>query len=195
MSENLKTAIFSAVLTATLTIPIFGLQLVRQGAQTHIVPNWEFVLMGIAAVFVVQLFRPYLFKSFAKNKRGSGWAMPVLKPRTINLLILLVVTAAAIWPFFSSRSNVDIATLVLIYVMLGLGLNCCGFCGFTRSGLCGLLCGWCLYLRFIIPLGWLGLLVRFTRCRWHGCLVRLFTRFPSTEIKGRLFSHCDLRFW
>ena len=138
MAENLKTAIFSAVLTAILTIPIFGLQLVRQGAQTHIVPNWEFVLMGIAAVFVVQLFRPYLFNSFTKNKRGSGWAIPVLKPRTINLLILLVVTAAAIWPFFSSRSNVDIATLVLIYVMLGLGLNIVvGFAGLLDLGFVG----------------------------------------------------------
>ena len=28
-----------------------------------------------------------------------------------------------IWPFYISRGAVDLATLVLIYVMLGLGLN------------------------------------------------------------------------
>ena len=31
--------------------------------------------------------------------------------------------AALIWPFFGSRGAVDIATLILIYVLLGLGLN------------------------------------------------------------------------
>ncbi|MCG8612944.1 MAG: high-affinity branched-chain amino acid ABC transporter permease LivM, partial [Pseudomonadales bacterium] len=30
---------------------------------------------------------------------------------------------AFIWPFFASRGSIDLATLVLIYVMLGLGLN------------------------------------------------------------------------
>ena len=30
---------------------------------------------------------------------------------------------ALAWPFFGSRGAVDIATLILIYVMLGLGLN------------------------------------------------------------------------
>ena len=30
---------------------------------------------------------------------------------------------ALVWPFFGSRGAVDIATLILIYVMLGLGLN------------------------------------------------------------------------
>ncbi len=31
--------------------------------------------------------------------------------------------AAVAWPFLVSRGSVDIATLTLIYVMLGLGLN------------------------------------------------------------------------
>src|SRR5699024_10085493 len=70
--------------------------------------------------------------------KKSRWALPVLIPRTINLLLLLVVVLAAIWPFFSSRSHVDIATLVLIYVMLGLGLNIVvGFAGLLDLGFVG----------------------------------------------------------
>ncbi|NLP31926.1 MAG: high-affinity branched-chain amino acid ABC transporter permease LivM [Oligella ureolytica] len=138
MAENLKSAIFAAVLTAVMVIPIFGLQLIRQGAQTIIVPDWEFVIMGVAAVFVVQLVKPYIFKNIASAGKKSRWALPVLKPRTINLLLLLVVVLAAIWPFFSSRSHVDIATLVLIYVMLGLGLNIVvGYAGLLDLGFVG----------------------------------------------------------
>ncbi|AJJ86046.1 branched-chain amino acid transport system / permease component family protein [Yersinia pestis Angola] len=35
----------------------------------------------------------------------------------------MVIIAAVAWPFLVSRGSVDIATLTLIYVMLGLGLN------------------------------------------------------------------------
>ncbi|MFH7397045.1 ABC transporter permease subunit, partial [Pseudomonas syringae group genomosp. 7] len=34
-----------------------------------------------------------------------------------------LMVLALIWPFFGSRGAVDIATLIVIYVMLGLGLN------------------------------------------------------------------------
>lgn len=39
------------------------------------------------------------------------------------LLAALLIVAAVAWPFLVSRGTVDIATLTLIYVMLGLGLN------------------------------------------------------------------------
>ncbi|MGV8429323.1 ABC transporter permease subunit, partial [Pseudomonas aeruginosa] len=37
--------------------------------------------------------------------------------------VLALVVVAFVWPFFASRGAVDIATLILIYVMLGIGLN------------------------------------------------------------------------
>jgi branched-chain amino acid transport system permease protein len=44
-------------------------------------------------------------------------------PRTQRYIIIGLIVAALIWPFFGSRGAVDIATLILIYVLLGLGLN------------------------------------------------------------------------
>lgn len=40
-----------------------------------------------------------------------------------KLVLLVMIIAAVAWPFIVSRGTVDIATLTLIYVMLGLGLN------------------------------------------------------------------------
>lgn len=138
MANNLKNALFAALITAILTIPIFGLQLVRQGAQTIIVPHWDKVLLGVVVVFVGQLLRPYLFDRWLRPTQSSHWALPVLSPKKINVLLLLVVVLAAIWPFFSSRAYIDIATLVLIYIMLGLGLNIVvGFAGLLDLGFVG----------------------------------------------------------
>ncbi|WP_409448821.1 ABC transporter permease subunit, partial [Acinetobacter baumannii] len=44
-------------------------------------------------------------------------------PSTQRWIILALVLVALVWPFYGSRGAVDIATLILIYVMLGLGLN------------------------------------------------------------------------
>ncbi len=44
-------------------------------------------------------------------------------PSTQRWIILALVMLALVWPFFGSRAAVDIATLILIYVMLGIGLN------------------------------------------------------------------------
>jgi branched-chain amino acid transport system permease protein len=44
-------------------------------------------------------------------------------PSTQRWIILGLIVVALAWPFFGSRGAVDIATLILIYIMLGLGLN------------------------------------------------------------------------
>ena len=137
MLSNLKNAIFAAAVTAILAVPIFGLNLTRQGMTTVIETNWSVIVWGCLIVFLVQLVRPFLIKSTGLNKvKLPQW--PEFSPRTINVIILFVVLGAAIWPFFSGRTAVDIATLVLIYVMLGLGLNIVvGFAGLLDLGFVG----------------------------------------------------------
>src|SRR5690606_5100664 len=44
-------------------------------------------------------------------------------PSTQRWIILALILVSLVWPFFGSRAAVDIATLILIYVMLGLGLH------------------------------------------------------------------------
>ena len=136
-ASHIKHAFFASLLTAVIVMPVFGLQLVRQGATTLMEPNIKFVLIAMAIVFAGQLLRPWLAKPF----RGLRRSLPVLPASPTHgkkILIVVLLAAAIIWPFFSGRSSVDIATLVLIYVMLALGLNIVvGFAGLLDLGFVG----------------------------------------------------------
>src|SRR5690606_10679692 len=136
-NHTLKNATMAAVLTAIIVMPVFGLQLVRQGARTHLEAHWEMVALAAAVVFVFQLVRPWLAKPFQRLKTSIP-VLPAAPAKGNKWIIALLILAAVVWPFFSGRSSVDIATLVLIYVMLGLGLNIVvGFAGLLDLGFVG----------------------------------------------------------
>lgn len=60
-----------------------------------------------------------------KKISGPAFVLPSFDGSTMRQKVLAaaIIIAAVIWPFLVSRGTVDIATLTLIYVMLGLGLN------------------------------------------------------------------------
>ncbi|MCZ2291023.1 MAG: high-affinity branched-chain amino acid ABC transporter permease LivM, partial [Burkholderiales bacterium] len=135
LRARLGPALIAALMSVVLIAPIFGLKLQRVGARTVLAPHWDYVLWGALAVFAWQLLRP------AAVAATSGLRLPALPefsgrqhPLVVSILLLL----AFAWPFFAGRSAVDIATLVMIYVMLGLGLNIVvGFAGLLDLGFVG----------------------------------------------------------
>ena len=142
MASTIRNALVAALVTAGLTIPVLGLQLVREGTRTHIETHWNLVLIACAAVFVIQLLRPALARIFG----GLSFRVPGAEklnfvhrtPTGQRVLVALIILAAIVWPFFGSRNQVDIATVVLIYVMLALGLNIVvGFAGLLDLGFVG----------------------------------------------------------
>lgn len=136
MAGRFMHALFAAVVAGIIIAPIFGFQIVRAGASIHLDTRWDFIWGGMLAVFVMQLIRPYILGHF--NRRFDSFELPSITPRWRNFFIFLLVLFALIWPFFSGRSQVDIATLVLIYVMLALGLNIVvGFAGLLDLGFVG----------------------------------------------------------
>lgn len=136
MSSQIKNAFFAAIMAGIIVAPIFGLQLVREGMNTHIEPEWSVILSGMAIVFVFQLLRPTLGRKLFGH--GKKVPLPVLTNKSRQVIITILVAIALVWPFFSGRGNVDIATLVLIYIMLGLGLNIVvGFAGLLDLGFVG----------------------------------------------------------
>src|SRR5690606_30271033 len=122
MGNNIKNALIAAFMAGVIIAPIFGFQIVRVGMQTHLEPEWNMILWGMGIVFVFQaMLRPLLGKVFKSSDKKRS--LPVLNDAMRRGLIFLLVAIALIWPCFTGRAQVDIATLVLIYVMLGLGLN------------------------------------------------------------------------
>jgi len=121
-------SLLSAVMFFILASVFMGVQLSLSG--TKLVVNsassvrWEWVFIGTAVVFVFQLLRPLLTKGM-KKVSGPKFVLPALDgstPKQKMFLLALLVIAVA-WPFMVSRGTVDIATLTMIYIILGLGLN------------------------------------------------------------------------
>src|SRR5690606_12180957 len=78
-------------------------------------------------IFLFNLFRDQLtalwYRVPALPRTPAAFSVLAARPAAHRLLWCFLIAAALIWPFFTNRSNIDLATLVLIYVMLGLGLN------------------------------------------------------------------------
>ena len=130
-AKNLKTALFSALLVVAVAYPVLGLKLTTVGISLQVQGASPAVLWTIAgcaiAMFFWQLFRNQLTEAWSKapsRPKLSDKATNFLTlPSTQRWIILGLIVVALAWPFFGSRGAVDIATLILIYVMLGLGLN------------------------------------------------------------------------
>ncbi|WP_144955683.1 high-affinity branched-chain amino acid ABC transporter permease LivM [Pseudomonas oryzihabitans] len=131
MSARLRTALFSALLVLAVAYPILGLKLETVGVnlEVHGATPRTLWIVALAAVlmFVWQLVRDQVTAGW---RRSGGLPLPatglgtrLTEPKTQRWVILGLVLVALVWPFYGSRGAVDIATLILIYVMLGLGLN------------------------------------------------------------------------
>jgi len=125
---NLLNALVSSLMLLVLAAFFMGMRLNLD--DTHLVVNnagsvrWNWIALGCGVVFLFQLLRP-LLTSGLKKVSGPAFVLPGIDGSTVKqkLFLLVLIVAAAVWPFLVSRGTVDIATLTLIYVMLGLGLN------------------------------------------------------------------------
>ena len=135
ITTSVKNAVVAAILTAILTTPLLGLQLQLDGYQLVLNAHWTPVLIAVVLVFSFQLCKPLISRSVAGIRLP---ALPRLPPRQQRYATLLLLVVALVWPFYASRGHVDIATLALIYVILGLGLNIVvGFAGLLDLGYVG----------------------------------------------------------
>src|SRR3989338_2255195 len=131
ITQNLRTAIFSALLVLAVAYPVIGLKLSTVGIKLEVQGASPAVLWTIfgcsIAMFFWQLFRNHLSAAWSnapKLPSMPGKASEFLTlPSTQRWIVLGLIVVALAWPFFGSRGAVDIATLILIYVMLGLGLH------------------------------------------------------------------------
>ena len=130
MSRYLKSAFFSALLVWAVAFPVLGLKLSIVGINLEVHSTGPVTLTIIALCSVLMFLRVLFTQQVGALLRGNRGPLVSPKvsqfltlPRTQRYIIIGLIVAALIWPFFGSRGAVDIATLILIYVLLGLGLN------------------------------------------------------------------------
>ncbi|MGE8464522.1 high-affinity branched-chain amino acid ABC transporter permease LivM [Pseudomonas putida] len=131
MNKNLKQAFFSALLVWAVAFPVLGLKLSIDGISLIVHSQGSFTISIIAACSVLMFLRVLFDKQWSSvmGRRSDRKLMPpavsnyLTLPKTQRWIIMGLIVAALVWPFFGSRGAVDIATLILIYVLLGLGLN------------------------------------------------------------------------
>ncbi|WJN48732.1 high-affinity branched-chain amino acid ABC transporter permease LivM [Pseudomonas asiatica] len=131
MNRNLKQAFFSALLVWAVAFPVLGLKLSIDGISLSVHSQGSFNLSIIALCSVLMFLRVLFDKQWnsVMSRRSDRKLIPpavsnyLTLPKTQRYVIMGLIIAALVWPFFGSRGAVDIATLILIYVLLGLGLN------------------------------------------------------------------------
>ncbi|APO83947.1 MULTISPECIES: high-affinity branched-chain amino acid ABC transporter permease LivM [Pseudomonas] len=131
MNRNLKQAFFSALLVWAVAFPVLGLKLSIDGISLSVHSQGSFNLSIIALCSVLMFLRVLFDKQWnsVMGRRSDRKLIPpavsnyLTLPKTQRYVIMGLIIAALVWPFFGSRGAVDIATLILIYVLLGLGLN------------------------------------------------------------------------
>ncbi len=130
MRLYIKSAIFSAIVVLILSAILLGIRLTQVGTELTLVGADADVLWKVGAATVL-IFLYNLFRDPIERVLGLI-PKPTLSPglRDLSqrqfiqrLLWCFIIAGALIFPFLGSRSQIDLATLVLIYVMLGLGLN------------------------------------------------------------------------
>lgn len=131
-ANNFRHALFCAIITLIISYPIIGFNLEARGISVTLTgadtSTVALVLLAAVVVFLFQLFRDQIMgglKSIpSPMSKTQKEPMAENKRAKIESWVLTgIVVLALFWPFFVSRGAVDLATLVLIYVMLALGLN------------------------------------------------------------------------
>ena len=125
---HIAMALLSAAMFFVLAGVFMGVQLELDGTKLVVDTasdiRWQWVFIGTAVVFFFQLLRS-AFQKGLKSVSGPKFILPAIDGSTVKqklFLVALLVLAVA-WPFMVSRGTVDIATLTMIYIILGLGLN------------------------------------------------------------------------
>ncbi|HYL33229.1 MAG TPA: high-affinity branched-chain amino acid ABC transporter permease LivM [Stellaceae bacterium] len=121
-AQRFKDAGFTALIALALAFPLLGFQTTDTGDGYITRFNW--VAIATAAAFVVRLLLSLVPQRFRLHQYATRYtAIP--QGKIIALLAGAMILFAVLLPIspLGSRRTIDLATLALIYVILGWGLN------------------------------------------------------------------------
>ena len=125
----LRDAVAAGVIAFLLALPLLGLTTARVDDKTAVLARWEWLGIAVACVMIGRLILSLWEQARAVKSRKQaatgaiGQAIRKIYQRNSVLVAAAVVVLAAGLPFYASRTWVDLATLVLIYLTLAWGLS------------------------------------------------------------------------
>ncbi len=130
-TERLRDAGWVAFVGLILGIPMIGLTTVDVGGRLGVETRFGLLVAAIAAVFAGRLLLRWTIDQMGARKLARARAAAAARPepgrgpRVVTVLGWLALGASIALPivYADNRYVVDTATTVLIYVMLGWGLN------------------------------------------------------------------------
>ncbi len=130
LQARLKDAFLAALVAAVLALPLLGFETVDTGGPLGIKTRWHLVGYAAAGVFVGRLALMLLLdwrrsQTPRQRKVGERDRLAELGRKADTWLMPALIAFAVMLPMlpFANRTVVDLGTVVLIYVMLGWGLN------------------------------------------------------------------------
>lgn len=202
MRLYIKSAIFSAIVVLILSGILLGIRLTQVGTELTLVGAevdvlWK-VFSAAALIFVYNLFRDPIERVLGlipKPTLSAGLRDLSQRQFVQRLIWCFLIAAALIFPFLGSRSQIDLATLVLIYVMLGLGLNIVvGLAGLLDLGYVGFYAvGAYTYAMLALYFGvgfWTGLVAAGIMAAFFGFILG----FPVLRLRGDYLAIVTLGF-
>ncbi|QWL67892.1 high-affinity branched-chain amino acid ABC transporter permease LivM [Aeromonas jandaei] len=134
MKRQFIHACIASLVLLVLSFWLLGFKLETDGSRLLVVSRLDvslaWLLGGATIVFWFQMLRGQIARLFQASISGFSVGFnklvlpsPEEAPKLYNLTAVLVLLFAVSWPFMASRGAIDLATLTLIYIMLGLGLN------------------------------------------------------------------------
>ena len=131
-SENLppiiKDSFITGLITLILAVPIVGLPTINATEGLQIEPRWSVAIWMVLAVFLGRLVLNFWWH---REQTSSSSTIPLNTPflpslqQLLKFFIPIGVLFALVLPAmpFASRYVMDVAILVITYIMLGWGLN------------------------------------------------------------------------
>lgn len=202
MRFYIKSAVFSAIVVLILSGILLGVRLTQVGTELTLIgaePSVLWKVFGASAlIFFYNLFRDSIERilGFIPKPTLSAGLRELGQRQFIQRIVwCFLIAAALIFPFLGSRSQIDLATLVLIYVMLGLGLNIVvGLAGLLDLGYVGFYAvGAYTYAMLALYFGvgfWTGLVAAGIMAAFFGFILG----FPVLRLRGDYLAIVTLGF-
>lgn len=124
--ELLKEGFFTALFAAVLAFPLIGLKLDETAEGLVVITRFDLLAYAVLAVFAGKVALSAALDHL--SRQGSAWAANRFAQTVQSNGMLIGAMALAFTvalPFlpFADRYVIDLATTILIYIMLGWGLN------------------------------------------------------------------------